>query len=404
MDKKLFEDFGNLTGANGTTTFADSEAEVFVEGDVGDQFDGDGKVITGHDHFAAFGEDDGTGNVSGTEVELRTVVVVERSMAAAFFFFEDIDGSFEFVVRLDGAGFGDNHTATDFVLVDTTEEETYVVASFTFVEDFAEHFDTGDDGFEFFGTHTDDVNGIAGVDNTGFDTAGTDGTTTGDGEDVFDGHEEVLIDCAGGQGDIGVNSSHEVFDVLDAAGFAIEAGESGTADDGDVVAIIVVGAEELADFHFDEVEKFGVVNEVALVHENNQLGNTNLTCEKDVLAGLGHRTVGSGDDEDSTVHLGSTGNHVLHIVGVAGAVNVSIVTGFGLILNVSGVDGDTTLFLFGSGVDRIKGFNFRETFFSQHLGDSGGQSGLTVVNVADSTDVDVRFGTIKFFFCHCNTY
>ena len=77
-----------------------------------------------------------------------------------------------------------------------------------------------------------------------------------------------------------------------------------------------------------------------------------------------------------------------------------IVTSLGLILDVSGVDGDTTLFLFGSGVDGVEGFHFGETFFSQHFGDSGGEGGLTMVNVADSTDVYMRFSSVKLFSCH----
>ena len=42
---------------------------------------------------------------------------------------------------------------------------------------------------------------------------------------------------------------------------------AGATDDWDVIAWIVVFAEEFTDFHFDEVEEFFVVNEVALVHE-----------------------------------------------------------------------------------------------------------------------------------------
>ena len=69
--------------------------------------------------------------------------------------------------------------------------------------------------------------------------------------------------------------------------------------------------------------------------------------------GLSHRAVSSGNNQDSAVHLSSTGDHVLDIVSMAGAVNVSVVTVISLILNVSGVDGDTTLSLFGSLIDLI---------------------------------------------------
>ena len=73
-----------------------------------------------------------------------------------------------------------------------------------------------------------------------------------------------------------------------------------------------------------------IVNLVCLVHEYNDIGNADLTGEQDVLTGLRHRAVSSGYNQDSAVHLSSTGDHVLNIVGVARAVNVSIVTVIGL--------------------------------------------------------------------------
>ena len=56
----------------------------------------------------------------------------------------------------------------------------------------------------------------------------------------------------------------------------------------------------------------------------NDARNANLTSKKDVLSGLRHRTVSCSNYEDSAVHLSSAGDHVLNVVGVAGAVNVSV--------------------------------------------------------------------------------
>ena len=110
-------------------------------------------------------------------------------------------------------------------------------------------------------------------------------------------------------------------------------------------------SESLTNFHLNELKKLGIVNLVALVHEYNDVRNANLTSKEKVLSSLSHRAVSSSDNKDSAVHLSSTGDHVLNIVSVSGAVNVSIVTFVGLILNVSGVDGNTTLSLFGSLID-----------------------------------------------------
>jgi hypothetical protein len=72
-----------------------------------------------------------------------------------------------------------------------------------------------------------------------------------------------------------------------------------------------------------------------------------------VLAGLGHRAVGGGYNQDSTIDLGGTGNHVLDIVGVAGHVDVGVVALFALVLLVRSSDGDTTGLFFGSVIDFI---------------------------------------------------
>ncbi len=73
-----------------------------------------------------------------------------------------------------------------------------------------------------------------------------------------------------------------------------------------------------------------------------------------MLAGLGHRAVGGGDHEDRAVHLGRTGDHVLDVVSVAGAVNVRVVALLGLVLDVRDGDRDTALLLLGSLVDLVE--------------------------------------------------
>ena len=82
------------------------------------------------------------------------------------------------------------------------------------------------------------------------------------------------------------------------------------------------------------------------------------------------------------------------------AVNVSIVTVVGLILNVSGVDGDATLSLFQEPYRSYRKPHTRPGLPCQGLGDSSGQSGLTVVNVTDGTNVNMGLGTFKFSLCH----
>ena len=119
-----------------------------------------------------------------------------------------------------------------------------------------------------------------------------------------------------------------------------------------------------------------------------------------MLTGLRHRAIGCSNNQDSAVHLSSTGDHVLDVVSVTRAVNVSIVARLGIIFNVRGVDGDTTLTLFRRLVDLIESESLTAVSLGQHGCDGGSQGGLTVVNVADSTYVKVGFCTFKLFFRH----
>ena len=240
------------------------------------------------------------------------------------------------------------------------------------------------------------------MDGTSLDTAGDDGATSGDGEDVLDRHKEGLVNQTLRERDVAVDSVHELHDLILPLRLAVEGAESGTADDG-AILIKLVESEEVADLHLDEVEHLLIVNEVDLVHEDKDLRDVDLTGEQDVLTGLRHGTVGGSDNEDGTVHLGGSSNHVLNVVSVAGAVYVSIVTVGGLVLDVGRVDGDTALLLLGSVVDLVEGLDFvgvTSDSLGENLGDGGGQGRLTVVNMANCTDVDMRLRSLECFFCH----
>ncbi len=115
---------------------------------------------------------------------------------------------------------------------------------------------------------------------------------------------------------------------------------------------------------------------------------------------LGHGAVSSGHNEDGAVHLGSTGNHVLHIVGVPRAVDVSVVAFGGFVFNVSGVDRDAAGLFFRSRVDLVVSLGFAAELLGENRADSSSERGLTVVNVTDGADVNVRLGSFKFFLGH----
>ena len=326
-------------------------------------------------------------------------------MTAAFFLGQDVNLTLELGVGMDGAGLAQDLASFDVLLVDTTQQSADVVAGFSVVQQLVEHLDVGNNGSQLVLAQADDLDRLVLLDNATLHTTGSNGATAGDGEDVLNGHQEGQVVVTLGSGDILVNSVHQLLDAgilgsVGILGLGNQSVQSGTLDDGGVVAGEAILVQGLADFHLDQLQQLLVVNLIALVQEHNDIANADLTGQQQVLTGLSHGAVGSSDNQNSAVHLSSTGDHVLDIVSVTRAVNVSVVTLVGLVLNVSGVDRDTTSLLFGSLVDGSVVLELSLTLHSQILGDSGGQSGLAVVNMADSADVNMGLISFKLLLCH----
>ena len=106
------------------------------------------------------------------------------------------------------------------------------------------------------------------------------------------------------------------------------------------LAVEPVLGQQVAGLHLDEFDQLGVVHQIDLVDEDDEVGHAHLAGQEDVLPGLRHRPVGGRDQQHRAVHLGRPGDHVLHIIGVAGAVDVGVVPPLGLVLDVAGDDGD----------------------------------------------------------------
>jgi hypothetical protein len=169
------------------------------------------------------------------------------------------------------AGLGEDVAALDFVLGHPAQENTDIVASLTFVEELAEHFHTGNDRLAGV-READDFNFFANLDDTTLDTAGSNGATTGDREDVFDGHQERLVDFALRSGDFGVDGIHQVADAFDAFGLTFESPGPNRGQRRHVVTVVLVLAEKVADFNFNKLEQLFVIEEVDLFRKTTIFG------------------------------------------------------------------------------------------------------------------------------------
>src|SRR5690606_37915607 len=195
------------------------------------------------------------------------------------------------------------------------------------------------------------------ADNATLNTTSYNSATTGDRENVFDWHQERLVDSTLWLRDVAVQSLNQL---LDGSGahlvvvLTVQSHQRRTDDDRSVVTWEIVSAEQVTHFHFYQFQQLSVVYHVSLVQEDNDVRNAYLTGQQDVFASLRHRAVSSRTYQDSAVHLRSTGDHVLHIVSVTWAVNVSVVTRSRVVLNVRGVDGDTTCLFFRGAIDLVE--------------------------------------------------
>ena len=163
----LLDDFGHHAGAHGAATFTDGEAQAGFHGDGGDQFHQELAVVAGHDHFHAFGQVDHASDVSGAEVELRTIAGEERGVTATFFLGQDVHFSLELLVGRDGLGSSEHLAAFHFVTLGAAQQHADVVAGLALIQQLAEHFHAGAGGLGG-GLDTHDFHHIADLDDAAF--------------------------------------------------------------------------------------------------------------------------------------------------------------------------------------------------------------------------------------------
>ena len=89
------------------------------------------------------------------------------------------------------------------------------------------------------------------------------------------------------------------------------------------------------------------------------------------------------------------------ILNITGGVTVTI-TNLTLKEGCVSDNGDSACFLFGRLVDFVVAHCGCAAVLCQNHGDSSGQGGLAVVNVADGADVDMGLGAFVLCLSHCN--
>ena len=125
--------------------------------------------------------------------------------------------------------------------------------------------------------------------------------------------------------------------------------------DGGIIAREVVLVKQVPYFQLHQLQELRVLHGVYLVEGHYNAGDLHLTRQEYVFPGLGHGPVGGADHQDCAVHLSGAGDHVLDIVGVAGAVHMSVVALRGLVFNVCDGNGEAPRFFFWCVINGVEG-------------------------------------------------
>jgi hypothetical protein len=181
---------------------------------------------------------------------------------------------------------------------------------------------------------------------------------------------------------------------------ALERLQRRALDDRRVVAREVVLRQQLAHFHLHQLEQLRIVDHVGLVQVHDDVGHAHLARQQDVLARLRHRAVGRRAHQDRAVHLRRTRDHVLHVVGVPGAVDVRVVAVRRLVLDVRRRNRDAAGLLFRRLVNLVVRHEGAAVRLRHHLRQRCRQRRLAMVHVPNRAHVDVRLRTRKFFLSH----
>lgn len=357
MRIRLLDDPGDEPSRHGAAALADVDLLAGLDGDGvvegGDHLD----VVAGHDGAGlvvdVVGEVEGAGLVGGAQVHLRAVVLDEGRVAPALLLGQHVQRHHELGVRLDRARLDHHHAALDVLAPHAAQQQPRVVAGARLLAELLEGLDVGDLGLDHLGSFADQLDLLIPLQGASLDTARGDGSTAGDGEDVLDGHQEGLVEVTLGGRDPLVDGLHQLVNLLvaDLVALALQGHQGGTHDDGGLVALEAVVGEQLAHLHLDQLQHLGVVDGVDLVDEDDDLLHTDLSGEEKMFSRLRHLTVGSSDDNDGTVHVGGTCDHVLDVIGVTGAVDVGIMSVVRRVFDVCRRNGNTTFSLFRCLID-----------------------------------------------------
>src|SRR6056297_2081897 len=350
--KLLFDYLSNLTTSYSSTTFANSEAQPFLHSNWMNEFNINFYVVTGHYHLLIFRQCYVTGNIGCPEVKLRTIPIKERRVTTTLFLGQGVNLPLKLRMRSNTTRLRKNLSTNYIVFINTAQQCSNVIAGLPFVQYLVKHFNTGTGGFCCL-TNTYYFDSIIHMNNTAFNTTGNNSTTTLNGKNIFDRHQKILVYRTFRLRKVVI---HCIEQFLNTFGLFRILGifhcfKSRAFDYRNIIAWKLIFFQQVPHLFLNQFDQIRIVYLVGFVNKYYQSRHTNLTSKQDMLFGLRHSTVGSCNNNNGSVHLCSTSDHIFDIVCVSRTVNVSVVPIVGFVLYVTSIDSYTTGFFFRCIVD-----------------------------------------------------
>ncbi len=284
----------------------------------------------------------------------------------------------------------DHLSAPDLPALHPAQQQRDVVAGLRGLHGPAEGLHAGHHGLHLR-VVAEDLHPVPRPHPSALDRAGHHRAAAGDGEHVLDRQQERRVGVPHRRRHVGVHRVQQPQQRGRPVRVALQRAQPGDRDHRQGRTVVPVRAEQLAHLQLDQLQEFRVAG-VGLVQRHHDVLDADLTRQQDVLGRLRHDAVPGGDDQDRPVQLRRTGDHVFHEVGVAGHVDMGVVPGRRLVLDVREVDGDAAGGLLRGPVDPVERDERAAVALGQDLGDGRGEGGLAVVDVTHGADVQVRLG------------
>src|SRR4026209_1937834 len=150
----LFDNFGDDTGTDGETTFADGELGTLLKRHRHDQLHRQVHIVSRHHHLHTFRQGDVARHIHRADVELRSITTEECLVPPTLFLLQHIHLRQELLVRRDTARFHQHLPTLHILPLDAAQQNASIVTCHHFIQFLVEHFRARDDrGLRVTQTH-----------------------------------------------------------------------------------------------------------------------------------------------------------------------------------------------------------------------------------------------------------